>query len=151
MVVTDTRATAEMSPRGVLVGETSPRRVARIAGVGYLVIFVLSIFANFVVRSSLIESGDAATTAANIADAEELFRFGLVSFMVVFVVDVAIVWALYIVFRRVSQDLSLLTAWFRLVYTVFLGVALVFFFEVLQLVSGADYLNASTTSSSAPR
>ena len=142
MVATDSRAAAEMPPSRALVGETSPRRAARIAGVGYLVIFVLSIFANFVVRTSLVESGDAATTVANIRDAEGLFRLGLVSFMVVVVVDVAIAWALYIVFKSVSRELSLLTAWFRLVSTVFLGVALVFFFETLQLLSGADYLKA---------
>ncbi|MEA3501592.1 MAG: DUF4386 domain-containing protein [Actinomycetota bacterium] len=38
-----------------------------------------------------------------------------------------------------SKELSLLSAWFRLVYTVFLGVALIFF-VVLDLVSGAGYL-----------
>jgi hypothetical protein len=45
-----------------------------------------------------------------------------------------------ILFKAVSKELSLLTAWFRLVYTVFLGVALIFFFVVLDLVSGAGYL-----------
>ena len=65
---------------------------------------------------------------------------GAISFLVVFVVDVAVAWLLYIVLKDVNRDLSLLTAWFRLVYTVFLGVALVFFLLVLQLVDGADYL-----------
>ncbi len=46
-----------------------------------------------------------------------------------FVADLLIAWALYIFFRNLSRDLSLLTAWFRLVYTVFLGVGLIFFFE----------------------
>lgn len=45
-----------------------------------------------------------------------------------------------ILFKAVSKELSLLAAWFRLVYTVFLGVALTFFFVVLDLVSGAGYL-----------
>ena len=59
-----------------------------------------------------------------------------------FVVDVVVAWALYVLFRSLSRDLSLLTAWFRLVYTVFLGVALIFFFVALQLLSGAAYLAA---------
>lgn len=122
------------------IAETSPRQAARIAGVAYLIVFVLSIFANFVVRERLIEPGDAAATATNIVGNEGLFRLGLVGFMVVFVADLVIAWALYIFFRNLSRDLSLLTAWFRLVYTVFLGVALIFFFEALQLLSGADYL-----------
>ena len=120
----------------------TPRRAALIAGVGYLGIFVLAIFANFVVIGGLVESGDAAATAENIAESEGLFRAGLVAFTVVFVIDVVIAWALFIVFRSLSRDLSLLTAWFRLVYTVFLGVALIFFFVALQLLSGADYLSA---------
>lgn len=59
-----------------------------------------------------------------------------------FVVDVVIAWALYILFRADAPDLSLLTAWFRLVYTILLGVALIGFFLVLEPVSGAEYLTA---------
>jgi hypothetical protein len=72
---------------------------------------------------------------------EGLFRAGLVAFTVVFVVDVVVAWALYVLFRSLSRDVSLLTAWFRLVYTVLLGVALIFFFIALELLSGADYLS----------
>ncbi len=126
------------------VGEVSSRQAAKIAGIGYLVIFVLAIFANFFVVSGLVVPGDAAATAARIAGSTGMFRSGLVSFAVVFIVDVAIAWALYILFRPVSRDLSLLAAFFRLIYTVFLGVALVFFFLVLGLLSGAEYLRAFT-------
>lgn len=124
------------------LSETSPRTAARIAGIGYLIIFVLAIFANFVVREGLIDPDDAAATFTNIADSEFLFRAGMVGFLAVFIVDVVIAWALYVLFKTVSKQLSLLSAWFRLVYTVFLGVALIFFFVVLDLVSGADYLLA---------
>lgn len=119
-----------------------PRQAAKTAGAGYLVIFFLAIFANFFVVNGLVVPGDAAATAANIAGATGLFRGGLVSFTVVFIADVFIAWALYIVFRPVGRDLSLLAALFRVVYTVFLGVGLVFFFLVLRLVSGAEYLSA---------
>jgi hypothetical protein len=119
---------------------TSPRRAAKIAGVGYVVLFVLGIFANFFVREGLIVAGDAGATATQIGDSEGLFRLGLVSFMVVFVIDVVVAWALYIVFRSANRDVSLLAAWFRIVYTVFLGVALIFFFQALQLLSAADFL-----------
>jgi Domain of unknown function (DUF4386) len=127
------------------IQQTSPRQAALIGGVGYLVIFVLAVFANFFVRTGLVESGDAAATAMNIQDSEGLFRAGLVAFLIVFLVDVVIAWALYVLFRSVQRDLSLLTAWFRIVYTVFLGVALIFFFVVLQLLSDADFLTAFDT------
>lgn len=124
------------------IAEVSPRRAAQSAGAGYLVIFVLAIFANFFVVNGLVETGDAAATARNIADSEGLFRAGLVAFAIVFVVDVVVAWALFILFRGVGRDVSLLAAWFRLVYTVFLGVALIFFFVALQLLSGDRYLDA---------
>lgn len=124
------------------VAELTPRRAALIAGAGYLAIFVLAIFANFVVIGGLVESGNAAATAENIMESEGLFRAGIVAFTFVFVIDVVVAWALYVLFRNLNRDLSLLAAWFRLVYTVLLGVALIFFFVALQLLSGADYLAA---------
>lgn len=124
------------------VTATSPRRAALIAGVGYLIIFVLGIFANFFVRTGLVDPDDAAATFANITNSEFLFRTGLVAFLIVFIADVVVAWALYVLFRTVRKELSLLTAWFRLVYTVFLGVAVIFLFLALGLVSGAGYLVA---------
>ncbi len=122
--------------------DIAPRRAALIAGFGYLLIFILAIFANFFVRERLIDPDDAGATFTNIADSEFLFRLGLVGFLIVFVVDVVIAWALYILFQGVNASVSLLAAWFRLVYTAFLGVALIFFFVVLELASGAAYLAA---------
>ena len=131
------------SPAGMTgAAPFSPRHAARIAGVSYLVMFVLAIFANFVVLDGLIEAGNAAITVANITKSIGLFRLGLVAFLVIFILDVVIAWALHVVFRDVNRDLSLAAAWFRLVYTVFLGVGLVSFFQVLLLVSRPVYLSA---------
>ncbi|HEY5683951.1 MAG TPA: DUF4386 domain-containing protein [Acidimicrobiia bacterium] len=120
----------------------SPRRAARIAGAGYVLIFCLAIFANFTVREGLVDQADPTATVANITESIGLFRLGLVAFLAVFVLDVVIAWALHVVFRGVNRDLSLLTAWMRIVYTVLLGVALVFFFQVLHMVGNPDYAAA---------
>lgn len=112
-------------------GTTTPRHAAIVAGIGYVLLFGLAIFANFVVREGLVVADDATATAANIAESNGLFRLGLVSFLAIFLIDVVVAWALYIVFRSQHRDLSLVAAWFRLVYTVFLGVAVVFLFQAL--------------------
>ncbi len=122
--------------------ETSPRTAALVAGVGYVVIFLFAIFGNFVVIGGMVDTADALATAGNIADAESVFRAGLLAFAVVFVVDVPVAWALHVVFRRWHRDQSLLMAWFRLVYTVFLGVAVIFLFVALELLSDSQYLSA---------
>ena len=129
--------TATTSGNGI-----SARFGGKVAGVGYFAIFFLAIFANFFVREGLIEAGDASATVANIRESEGMFRAGLIAFAAVFVIDIAVAWGIHLVFRATNHDLSLLGAWSRLVYTVFLGVAVVFFLMVLELIGGADYFGA---------
>ncbi|MCP3936480.1 MAG: DUF4386 domain-containing protein [Actinomycetia bacterium] len=116
-----------------------PYRSALVGGFGYLGLFVLAIFANFVVIEGLVESDNGAATVHNISESMGLFRLGLLAFLGIFLIDVAVAWALHIVFRGHDHDLSLLAAWSRLVYTVLLGAALVHLFEVLQLVGGEGH------------
>ncbi len=112
------------------------RTAARVAGIGYVMLFVLGIFANFVVREQLVVAGDAATTAANIAESEGLFRFGIAAFLVIALVDVAVALALHVLFRNGDHDVSLLAAWCRVLYSAMLGVAVVFLFQALGLLDG---------------
>jgi hypothetical protein len=122
--------------------DISQRQAARIAGSAYVIISVLALFANFYVLDRLTQPGDAAATVSNIADSEGLFRSGVVALMAVFVADAVVAWALYIFFRPVSRDLSLLTAWFRLLYTAMSGIALLNLAVVVLLVAGADAATA---------
>lgn len=122
-------------------GSVGVRTAAIVAGIGYVALFVLGVFANFFVKEGLVVSGDPNATVANILDSPGLFRAGMIAFLAVFLLDVIVAWALYIVFRNANRDVSLVAAWARLVYTVFLGVALVFYFQALQLVNGAEYLS----------
>jgi hypothetical protein len=122
--------------------EVSRRQAAKIAGIAYVGLFFLGMFANFFVLEGLVESGDTTATASNIRESEGLFRAGLAGFLVIFALDVVVAWALHVVFRPLNRDLSLLTAWFRLAHTTLLGVATVFLFLALDQVSGADDLTA---------
>lgn len=123
-------------------GSVGRRRAALIAGIGYVLLFVLAIFANFFVREGLVVTDDAQATAANIADSNTLFRLGLAAFLAIFLIDIVVAWALHIVFRSQHHDLSLVAAWSRLVYTVFLGVAAIFFFQALTLYESAAVADA---------
>ncbi|HSF86096.1 MAG TPA: DUF4386 domain-containing protein [Acidimicrobiia bacterium] len=121
--------------------ETTPRKAAVIAGIGYVALFVLAIFANFFVREGLVVAGDAGATFENIAESESLFRAGMAAFLIIFLLDIVVAWALHIVFRTVDRTTSLLAAWFRIVYTVFLGVAAVFLFAAAHLVGDSPVLD----------
>jgi hypothetical protein len=117
--------------------DTTRRTAARVAGAGYLALFVLAIFANFVVKQGIIDPADAEATVAAVREQETLFRIGLAAFVVVFLLDIPVAWGLYVLFAPGGRARSLLVAWFRIAYTVLLGVAAVFMFLGLQIATGA--------------
>lgn len=113
--------------------DSTVRSAARTAGLAYAAIFVLAIFANFAVRMRLVDPEDARATVSALAGNEVLVRGGIVAFVVVFLLDVAVAWGLFVVFREAGRSRSLLMAWFRLTYTAFLGVAVVFLALALEM------------------
>jgi len=122
----------------------SMNRIARLAGAGYLVIFVSGIFANFFVLEGMVVAGDAQATAANILGNTTKYRAGIFSFFVMVIFDLLLVWALYLLFKPVNKDISLLAAWLRMVNVAIFGVALYHLFNVLLVLSDADYLAVFT-------
>jgi len=98
---------------------------ARMAGAGYLVIFVLAIAANFGVLEALYVPGDAGATLANILAQEGALRWAIGAFFVVLAADLIVGWAFYRIFSPERPGLALLTFIFRLVYTIsHIGVVL---------------------------
>jgi hypothetical protein len=122
------------------IAGVSLRRIALFAGIGYLVIFITGIFANFFVLENLLVQGDAVATVRNIAENELLFRIGIVSFIVMVIFDAVLAWALYILLKPVNRELSLLSAWLRLVNATIFGVALYNLISILNFLSDAEYL-----------
>ncbi len=122
------------------ITELSQRQAAIVAGIGLLLMALIAPFAEFSVRQSLIVPGDAATTATNLMANEFLVRISICIYLIVAILDVVVAWALYVFLKPVHQSLSLLAAWFRVVYAAVLAIVLVNFVMALHLLSGADYL-----------
>ena len=118
------------------------QKISKIAGSGYLIIFITGVFANFFVLENFIIPGDAAATANNIMADILLFRAGILSFIIMVVFDVVLAWALYVLLKPVNKHLSLLSGWLRLVNSTIFGIALVHLFDVLQILGGGEFLNA---------
>jgi hypothetical protein len=114
--------------------DPSPRTAALIAGFGYLGILI----ANTVALSGvdgLIVRGDAATTAGRIAASGSLFHLGIASWIVVLALDVLVAWALWVFLEPAGRHLSMLAAWFRLLFVAVAGSALVSLFAVPSLLA----------------
>ncbi|MGD9489060.1 MAG: DUF4386 domain-containing protein [Calditrichaceae bacterium] len=124
---------------------SSSEKISKMAGTGYLIIFITGIFSNFFVLESLILTRDPAATMQNIISHDMLFRAGIFSFVLMVVFDVFLAWALYILLRPVNSNLSLLAGWLRLANSVIFGVALYHLFGILRLLSGAEYLTVFDT------
>ena len=122
------------------IADTSQRQAALVAGCGLLIMTLFYLFADVFVFQKLIVPEDATTTANNIMASEMLFRTAICSVLIVLICDVVVAWALYVFLKQVNKNLSLLTAWLRLVYAAILGIALLNLVIVLILLSGANYL-----------
>ena len=127
------------------ISDISQRKAAIVAGFSFLIMTIAAIFAIYFVLDNLKVPGDAAATANNIMASETLFRVGICSLIIVLICDLVVAWALYVFLIQVNKSLSLLTAWLRMVYAAFLGIALLNFVIILLLLSGADYLIAFDT------
>lgn len=128
-----------MSSRPITRPDISARGAARLAGICYAAIFVLAIYANFAVRMRLVDPSDAAATTQNLAQSDGQVRLAVAAFTIVFLLDIAIAWALYVVFRPYGPQRALLAAWFRLGYTILLGAACVFLFLALRLATSSTF------------
>lgn len=118
---------------------------AIIAGIALLLMAIIVPIANFAILQGLIVPGDAAKTVSNIVASDGLFRIGICLFLIVAILDIVVAWALYIFLKPVNRSLSLLTALFRIVYATILGFVLIYLVNVLQLLSGKDYLASFET------
>ncbi len=123
----------------------SRNQISRIAGLIYLAMAITGVVGLLVVPSQIFVVGDAAKTAANIADNEFLFRVGIFFQILTQVIFIFLVLSLLALFKGVDKKLSKLM--FVLVVAAVPIAFVLTFFEVgaLILLSGADYLNAFTS------
>jgi len=123
------------------IPDETQRTAACVAGAAYLIALVPAVFAEIYVRGQLVVAGNAAQTALNIVAHERLFRLGIASNLAVFAIDIVLITALYVVLTPVNRSLALLALGWGLVETAILVVATLSDFNVLRILSGAEYLN----------
>jgi hypothetical protein len=124
----------------VAVGAASPRLQARVAGVFYLLTFLLG-GATLLVGGGFVVPGDAAATAAKILAHETSFRLGIAVELLVTACYVAVTALFYRLFKPVSRTISLLAAFFSLVGCAIGALSCVFKLAPLAVLGGAPYLN----------
>ena len=131
-----------------------PRRNARIAGLLYLIGAVAGGSAEIFIRGKLVVGGNAAATAANILAHESLFRFGGAGDLISVVCDAAVAVLFYELFAPVSKTLSLMMAFFRIIFVAVMGAITVNHFAAALYLrpgeSGDRHRRVVTESSLSP-
>lgn len=116
------------------------RQAALTVGFAMLVMTLATPLANFYFYPRVVISGDIAQTVQNLVTHRGFFLGAILGFLVNFTCDLVIAWALYFLLAPVNRALSLLMAWFQVVYTV-VGFGAVFkLISVDHLVSGPEFL-----------
>jgi hypothetical protein len=120
----------------------SINKTARMAGFLYLIYIAAEILAKVFGNSPLIVFGDAAATASNIVAHEWQFRIGFAGELLVSVLFFLTAWALYALLKPVNKNLALLFLLLNLGGVTVRCANALNLFAALQLLSGADTLNA---------
>jgi hypothetical protein len=126
-----------MNQSGILKGngDVRPRTGAITAGLSLLVMAVIAGLCNFAVINNLIAPADADITAANLLGSSSLVRLAAVGLLVVAILDVVAAWGLYVLLRQINPGVSLLGAWFRVVYAAIFAVVVGGLFSALEAAS----------------
>lgn len=119
---------------------TSLIRVARLAGILYLVQMATAMIAEIAIFAPLRVRGDVAKSMTNISENETLFRAGIATMLFTSLIVVVLIWALYRILRTVDRDLALLGVFWRMVETAIVCIAPLNQIIALRLIGNAEYL-----------
>jgi hypothetical protein len=122
----------------------SPQWTARGAGMFWLLTIITGSFAMIAGRSVVV-SGNAAATAANILAHEATFRIGIASDLLASLCYLAATILVYDLLKPVHRNVSLLAAFFSLGGCMVGVLGIIFRLAPIALLSGADYLSVFTS------
>lgn len=113
----------------------SLRTAAIIAGVGLLLMAILSPIAYLNTFQSLVNFDDASLTAQNVLNSTGAFRTCILLLFTVAILDIVVAWGLYILLIPVNKNLSALAAWLRVIYAGIFIFAISKLYVALQVIT----------------
>ena len=123
----------------------SNKKLARTAGLLYLIVVVTGIISLIYVPSQITVHGDAPATVRNIVAHEPLFRFGIVAGLICYTAFLLLPFALYKLLSPVGKSAAILMVALAVTSVPISFVSLLYKLNALTLLSGAGYLQAFTT------
>jgi hypothetical protein len=129
--------------RSALSGSiTAPKRLARIAGVLYLIVGIFGGFALGYVTPLVYVPGDAAATASKVAANADLLRIGVLADLLQATVFVFLAMTLYLLLARVHRSVATAMVVLVAIATTIMCLDKVFQFAALRVTADPSYATA---------
>ncbi len=122
-----------------IAGVSSPKRLARIAGLLYLIVGIFGGFAVAYVTPMLYVPGDAATTAGNVVANAGLVRISVLADLLQATVFVFLAMTLYLLLRHVHKNVAAAMLILVAIATTIMCIDKVFQFGALRVAGDASY------------
>src|SRR2546430_6595684 len=121
---------------------SSPERIARIAGVFYLLVGIFGGFAEGFVDPKMYVAGDAAATAGNVVANAGLVRMGVVAHLLDGAFFVITAMALYILLEHVHKSVARAMLVFVAIAVAMISFNAVFQFAGMRVATDGSYVTA---------
>lgn len=137
-----TEAIAQTSSPRPARSLSSPKRLARTAGLFYLLVAILGGWAHGYVRAMVYVPGDATTTAQNVMENTSLLRLSFVADLTQATLMLFVVMALYRLLQHVDKDVARAMVMFVVVSVTITCLNMVFQLGALLVVDDPGYVSA---------
>jgi hypothetical protein len=127
---------------------SSPKRLARIAGLLYLIVGIFGGFALAYVTPKVYEPGDAAATAGRVLANSGLLRVGIVADLLQATVFLFLGMTLYLLLKHVNQNAASAMVILVAIATTMMCFVKVFQFAALLVAGDGSYVDAFDAASS---
>lgn len=121
-------------------GIINRRQMAKLAGWSLILMAIVAGIGYGYAFGAIYVKGDSAATLSNILQQRAMLPTVITTYSIMLLLDVVVAWALYKFFLPTNPLLAKLSAWLRVVYCVWLAVAILqlYYAQEIATMQGAD-------------
>ncbi len=113
------------------------KRLFKLSGLSYFMIFLSGFYANFVILESNVEKTNSIITTANFINNHNQLSNGILGFLIMITFDLILVWSLFFITKPDSVKLSYAASLLRLLHALAFCIALNQLYKIYLLTSKA--------------
>ena len=119
---------------------TNRRQMAKLAGWSLILMAIVAGIGYGYAFAAIYVKGDSTATFNNILQQRSMLPVVMITYSIMLLLDVVVAWALYKFFLQTNPILAQLSAWLRVVYCVWLAVAILqlYYAQEMSVMKGTD-------------